>query len=145
MTTIAMTTDLGSALAALLDFAADNPDTAFTPADAGVKRATADALADAGWIELDSEGCVELSEAAPRIAPDRRSERRTHSDSTKITIVATTNPKRGKSAERFALYDTSPTVGEYIAHCEKIGHSRAKALADVRWDESHGFITTSNE
>ena len=46
------------------------------------------------------------------------------------------NPKRGKAAERFAKYATGQTVAQYAAAIR----NRAKALRDVKWDSSQGWI-----
>jgi hypothetical protein len=43
------------------------------------------------------------------------------------------NPKRGKSALRFALYRTGMTVQEYIEACERL-NSPNHALFDITWD-----------
>lgn len=55
-----------------------------------------------------------------------------------ITVMAAGNPKKVGSAarERFALYKTGMTVGQFLA----AGGSRA----DIRWDSSHGFIKIDN-
>jgi len=50
----------------------------------------------------------------------------------KITILAESNPKRAKAAERFALYKNGMTVAKYL----ELGG----LLADVRWDAKQGFI-----
>jgi hypothetical protein len=44
------------------------------------------------------------------------------------------NPKRGKSATRFAFYPKAGTVGEYGKKWGKVG------LCDICWDLDHGFI-----
>lgn len=54
-------------------------------------------------------------------------------DSMKITLIAKENPKRAKAAERFALYKTGMTIGDYIA--------AGGTMADVRWDVKQNFIS----
>lgn len=56
-----------------------------------------------------------------------------HAASTVIRLVAETNPKRGKSAERFAIYRDGMTVAEFLAE----GGLRA----DLAWDAEHGYIS----
>lgn len=52
-----------------------------------------------------------------------------------ITLLVSANPKRGKSAPRFALYTTCLTTHEYIAAG---GYS-----ADLAWDTKREFIKLS--
>jgi len=54
----------------------------------------------------------------------------------RITVLVARNPKRGKAAERFALYVTGMTVGAYIRAVGEIGTARA----DLRWDARQGYI-----
>ena len=115
-------------------------DADFTPTDAGLDQAATDALVAASIIVLGDDGVVD--EIA---AYDQRAVRRTHGDTTPVTVLRTENPKRGKSASRFAHYFTSTTVGEYVNKCVADGWPRAKALADVRWDERHGHIAATPE
>lgn len=56
-----------------------------------------------------------------------------HSDSHIITINVAENPKRGKSAERFALYEDGMTVAAAI--------EKGVLRADVNYDARKGFIT----
>jgi len=52
------------------------------------------------------------------------------------------NPKSRIAAERFSLYKTGQTVGEYIALSgEKYG--KAQAERDTRWDAMKGWITVA--
>jgi len=60
-----------------------------------------------------------------------------------IVVKTTTNPKRAgsKARERFAIYRTGMTVGEYVRRCELEAVPRPKdALLDIAWDVEHGFI-----
>ena len=59
----------------------------------------------------------------------------------KIANVSGENPKRGKSAERFAFYTKrGTTVKTYIKKCVAAGHKRSTALADIRHDMAKGLI-----
>lgn len=49
-----------------------------------------------------------------------------------VKILVDSNPKRGKAAERFALYKNGMSVDEFV----KLGGT----VADVRWDMGKGFI-----
>lgn len=51
---------------------------------------------------------------------------------TKLTLIVTDNPKRGKSKARYDFYKKAKTVGEYI----KLGGVRA----DITWDYERQFI-----
>lgn len=57
---------------------------------------------------------------------------------TKITVLAKTNPKREGSAshDRFAKYRTGMTIDEYGAAIR----SHGKALRDIQWDVKYGYI-----
>jgi hypothetical protein len=46
------------------------------------------------------------------------------------------NPKKKKSAERFALYQNGMSVKDYI---DKVG-DRQQAMNDIRWDTRKGWI-----
>lgn len=50
----------------------------------------------------------------------------------KITLLVKENPKRGASAERYALYKTGMTVDAYV----EAGGRRA----DIAWDVAHSYI-----
>ena len=52
-----------------------------------------------------------------------------------ITVLAESNPKRGESAERFALYRDGMTVGEYLA--------AGGVSKDVNWDAARGYISVT--
>ena len=71
---------------------------------------------------------------------DVRKGRASYADDVKITVVSSENPRRGKAAERFACYASSPTIGDYVAAMAKMGHDRDWAVRDVAWDARHGFI-----
>jgi hypothetical protein len=49
-----------------------------------------------------------------------------------IKVLSATNPKRGDSAARFALYTNGMTVAQAIA--------AGVWMADIRWDVAHKFI-----
>ncbi len=53
----------------------------------------------------------------------------------KVKLLVKENPKRGKSAERFAIYKTGMKVSEFV---EKGG-----LLADVKYDLGKKFISLS--
>jgi hypothetical protein len=57
-----------------------------------------------------------------------------------LKVLATANPKRGKSAARFALYKGCTTPQAYINACVKAGHSANVAAMDLCWDAAHNFI-----
>lgn len=64
--------------------------------------------------------------------------------SLKIAPVVAENPKRGKAAERFAFYSKrGSTVKTYIKKCVAAGHTRASALADIRYDLAKGLIAAA--
>lgn len=50
----------------------------------------------------------------------------------KIKVLVKENPKRGASAERFDMYKTCKTVGDYL--------QAGGSTADIRWDISKGYI-----
>jgi hypothetical protein len=58
-----------------------------------------------------------------------------------IHLLVKSNPKRGNSATRFALYRDGITVEDYVARCVKGGASSSLARADLRWDIERKFIT----
>lgn len=73
--------------------------------------------------------------AVPAPAPRRRGgPAAKHSDDATIVVLVTKNPKREGTAchGRFALYVPGMTVADYLV----AGGTRA----DLRWDESQGFI-----
>lgn len=53
--------------------------------------------------------------------------------SRRIRVLRKTNPKRGKSAARYALYRDGMTIAEYIKACESRNEGRL-ALFDITWD-----------
>jgi hypothetical protein len=59
-----------------------------------------------------------------------------------IVLLRSTNPKKGKSAERYALYRDGMTVQEYTDAVVKAGYSKTFANGDLKWDSGprHGFI-----
>lgn len=62
------------------------------------------------------------------------STKRSISQTAKITLLATENPKRADAGRRFALYKTGMTVAEYV----KL--AGPKGSADISWDSRQGFI-----
>jgi len=78
----------------------------------------------------------------PELKPiPRAAANRAYPDTWRIRLVAEGNPKRGKSAERFALYRDGMTVGEYLdASSKATGSKRGKWAADLRWDAERGYI-----
>lgn len=73
--------------------------------------------------------------------------RAAYSDDQTITVAVEENPKRKntKAHARFKLYKDEMTVAEYVSAVEKKqpGHKRRGAMADLNWDQKHGFITIS--
>jgi len=61
----------------------------------------------------------------------------------KLTFLG--GSKRGKSAERFAIYRTAKTTADYVNGCMAIGYSASKAVLDLRWDLERGFISIVKE
>lgn len=59
-----------------------------------------------------------------------------------LAVLAKANPKRGASAERFALYAGCATVGDYYDRCKAAGVPAGKTTADLKWDADakRGFI-----
>lgn len=53
-----------------------------------------------------------------------------------LTLLVVENPKRGKSAERFSLYRSGMTVGEYIG---LVGNPTL-AINDILWDSKRNWI-----
>jgi hypothetical protein len=51
----------------------------------------------------------------------------------RIRKLTAGNPKKGKSALRFARYRTGMTIQDYIRSCDEIGMSKL-ALFDITWD-----------
>ena len=54
-----------------------------------------------------------------------------------ITVLAATNPKKpsSKAYQRFALYRTGMTVGDYVKAGGRVG--------DIQYDTRHQFISVS--
>lgn len=52
-----------------------------------------------------------------------------------ITLLTEANPKRGKSAERFAAYATGQTVAQALA--------AGVTTSDIYWDVGRGYISLS--
>jgi len=60
--------------------------------------------------------------------------------SAKVTLLASVNPKIGKSRERFALYKQGMTVAEYYWRCECARHEAKRYKSDIEWDLERRFI-----
>lgn len=77
-----------------------------------------------GWVLAD-EG------ETPAVADGRR-----------IYLRVERSPKQpgSKSEERFLLYRSGMTVGDYVKACADKGYKRRVAIRDIGWDELHGFI-----
>lgn len=60
-----------------------------------------------------------------------------------IFMACLVNPKvpGSKAHARFALYAENKTVEQYVAACIASGHARRAAVADLKWDVKHGFIS----
>lgn len=60
-----------------------------------------------------------------------------------IFCLALVNPKvpGSKAHARFALYAENKTVEQYVSACTKGGFKRRDAVADLKWDVKHGFIS----
>lgn len=87
-------------------------------------------LADRG---RDRAPPVRETDPVPVSKPTQRA---SVADTARVTVLATTNPKRGASALRFALYRSGMTVADYVA---AVGNRR-KALQDISWDVAKGYI-----
>ena len=63
--------------------------------------------------------------------------------SARIAVQTDGNPKKPGTAsyDRFFLYYGVAAVEDYIAAVVAGGGTRAKARADLRWDEARGYIT----
>ena len=83
---------------------------------------------------------VAAAKAQASSAPGRPA---AHAPTARIAVQTEANPKKAGTAshERFALYHTTDTVAEYIAAVVASGATRAKARADLRWDQARGYIT----
>ena len=81
--------------------------------------------------------------AAKVQAPSASGRPAAHATTAPIAVQTGANPKKPGTAshERFALYYTAETVADYIAAVVASGATRAKARADLRWDETRGFVT----
>ena len=81
--------------------------------------------------------------AAKAQAPSAPGRPAAHAPTARIAVQTEANPKKAGTAshERFALYHTTDTVAEYIAAVVASGATRAKARADLRWDQARGYIT----
>lgn len=131
-----ITPELGAAYASIVDTAEAFGDADFTLDDAGIETDLRGLLRETGLVVTDGRTVVDW---ADDVAPRRA---RQHPDHAAISVLVP-NPKRGKSAERFALYASSPTVADYIAACVALGYPSKKALADLKWDEAHGYIAVT--
>jgi hypothetical protein len=81
------------------------------------------------WRSHAQPKCPSTGTSAPKGALAR------HLDTRKIVVIVSKNPKRGKAAQRFALY----TPGMSVAHYKKLVGT-AQGAADLRWDAKHSFI-----
>ena len=81
--------------------------------------------------------------AAKAQAPSAPGRPAAHAPTARIAVQTEANPKKAgtTSHERFDLYYTTDTVAEYIAAVVASGATRAKARADLRWDQARGYIT----
>ena len=81
--------------------------------------------------------------AAKVQAPSASGRPAAHATTARIAVLTDGIPKKPGTAsyERFALYYTAETVADYIAAVVASGGTRAKARADLRWDQERGFIT----
>ena len=81
--------------------------------------------------------------AAKVQAPSASGRPAKHATTARIAVQTDGIPKKPGTAsyERFALYYGVATVEDYIAAVVAGGGTRAKARADLRWDESRGFVT----
>jgi hypothetical protein len=76
----------------------------------------------------------------PVKATSTASQSTTIGDNKKIKLLVTENPKRGKSRDRFALYQNGQTVEQFVARIVKAGNPVSVARADLRWDLGKGLI-----
>jgi len=90
---------------------------------------------EALW-KLGEEVPVEQPNKPKRLERERGGKSQLHSDDHVITLNVTENPKRGKSAARFALYEDGMTVSDAI----EAGVLRA----DINYDTRKGFITVKS-
>jgi hypothetical protein len=61
------------------------------------------------------------------------------SQSRRIRLVRSENPKRGKAAIRYAQYRTGMSVREYVIACDALAVLNY-ALFDITWDTDRQFI-----
>lgn len=66
----------------------------------------------------------------------QRGRKSAFADDMKITVLAESNPKRGKSKEVFAHYRSGMRVATFV---EKVG--RSVAMSNLRWDVGKGFVS----
>lgn len=139
---IAITTVLGklsnAELATVYNTVAKRPVTKFSDRAAATKRTIA-VLEDTGHTVILTRDEPGWQVVAISDAPSEFGDR-------VITLLAETNPKtmQSKSYRRFACYRTGQTVQEFIREVEKLrGGHRRMAVRDLKWDESHGYISIS--
>ena len=92
------------------------------------------------YFELEHQISIGTAAARGKGAPWNAPSRKATSDDKKIKVLVTENPKRGKSRDRFALYQNGQTVEQFVARIVKAGNPVSVARADLRWDMSKGLI-----
>jgi len=91
---------------------------------------------------LAAQGVTATTPVAGKPAKAKRGFTPSPEDQRRIKLLQPLNPKRGKSATRYAQYRNGMTIAEYISACVSRGlvESGTHCRADILWDTSHGFI-----
>ena len=101
-------------------------------AESGELRWSTEPEAVVSSAQAEKTASAEKKPAAPRSTVD---------ETAKIAILKP-NPKRpgSKAHQVFECYADGATVKEFIAAVEASGKSRGDALANLKYDEGHGYI-----
>lgn len=91
---------------------------------------------------LAAQGVAAQTPTAGKPAKAKRGFSPSPDDQRRIKLLQPLNPKRGKSALRYAQYVDGMTIAEYIAACVSKGlvDSGTHCRADVDWDVKRKFI-----
>jgi hypothetical protein len=85
----------------------------------------------------EAQVAPEATTAEAKAKPVRYASKSVVNPTARITFVAPNN-KKGKSRERFALYQEGMTVGEYVAAVKERNWRYGRE--DIRWDVQHELI-----
>lgn len=108
-----------------------------TPAVPATPAPTPEPTAPVVAVQAEPTPKKKASKARERWREQRKME---VAGSAKISNIQTPCPKSRGAVTRYSYYAEGQTVDEYVTASHKHGHSKALALADVKWDYVHGFI-----